>query len=78
MAEPLSRQHLGILLTIAGSVLLAFSVRVKRQYTGPMAKVVDNLKQQDHELVEPTEASIVRPLFWAGLSFIAAGSLLQW
>lgn len=74
----LARQHIGIFLTIAGTVLLAFSVRDKRQYFGNMQKVADRLKEENRELVEPTETTVVRRLFWAGLGFVAVGTLLQW
>jgi hypothetical protein len=45
---------------------------------GEMANVVDKMKRQDSKLLEPTETRIVRPLFWAGLSSIAVGTVLQW
>jgi predicted thioredoxin/glutaredoxin len=74
----LTRQHVGILLTIAGTVLLAFSVRVKRQYSGQMARVADKLKEREPGLVELTETNIVRSMFWAGLTSVAIGTLLEW
>ena len=73
-----AREHIGIVLTIAGTVLLAFSVRIKRQYTGPMAKVADRLKEGNPDLIEPVETRIVRGMFWAGLASVAVGALLQW
>jgi hypothetical protein len=74
----LTRQHIGILLTIAGTVLLARSVKVRRQYSGHMANVVDKLKGRDPDLVEPTETYIARGLFWRGLLLVAIGTGLQW
>jgi predicted thioredoxin/glutaredoxin len=74
----LTRQHIGILLTIAGTVLLAFSVKVKRQYSGKMARVADKLKEREPALVELTETNIVRSMFWAGLASVAIGTLLEW
>ena len=68
--------HIGIVLTIFGTAFLAFSVKVKRQYVGEMAKIVDKLK--DGDTIEPTETSISRWQFWTGLALIAVGSLLQW
>ena len=72
----MTMQHIGIILSIIGTVLLAFSVKVKRQYGGEAAKAVDAAKLRDPSLVEPTETTIVRPLFWFGLALIALGSLL--
>jgi len=74
----LTREHIGILLTIAGTALLAFSVKVKRQYSGDMARVVDKLKKGGPDVVEPTETHIARGLFWAGLICVAIGAVLQW
>jgi len=71
----ITRQHLGIILTIIGTVFLAFSVRVTRQYKREMAKKVDRLKKDD---IEPTETSIILSLFWIGLGLVALGSALQW
>ena len=71
-----SRQHAGLVLTVAGTVLLAFSVGVSRQYKGKMARIADDLK--DPTMIEPTETRISRPLFWGGLVLVAVGTLLQW
>jgi hypothetical protein len=73
----ITMQHLGIILTVIGTGFLAFSVRISRQYQGELSKVSDRLKK-DHNLIEPTETSIVRSLFWIGLGFVALGSALQW
>lgn len=74
----ITRGHAGIVLTVIGTVCLALSVKVKRQYEGEMAKVVDKLKKEKPDLIEPTETYIVRKLFWIGLICIAVSSLLQW
>jgi hypothetical protein len=71
----ITRQHLGIILTIIGTVFLGFSVGVTRQYKGEMAKKVARLKKESIEL---TETSINRSLFWIGLGLVALGSALQW
>ena len=73
----LTRQHFGIITTIVGTILLAFSLRIKRQYTGEVAKAVDDTKRQNN-LLEPTETYIARWLFWLGLTCVAMGSALQW
>jgi hypothetical protein len=75
----LTRQHVGILLTIAGTAFLAFSVNVKRQYgdKGPLREAVDRAKREGN-LMELTETSISVRLFWTGLLCVAVGTLLQW
>jgi hypothetical protein len=74
----ISREHIGIILTILGTVLVAFSVRIKRQYDKELRKVADEAKTRHPDLVEPTETYIVRSLFWIGLILVAVGSALQW
>lgn len=74
----ITMSQIGLILVVVGTILLAFSVKVKRQYSGKIAAEVDSMKKNSHELVEPTETTIVRPLFWLGLFFNAVGSLLQW
>ena len=71
----ITRQHIGIILTIIGTGFLAFSVRVTRQYQGEMAKEVARFKKDSIEL---TQTSINRSLFWIGLGLVALGSALQW
>ena len=77
MCINISKQQFGIILTIMGTILLAFSVKVKRQYTGDLAKDVDN-KKKNLDLIEHSETYIVQWLFWFGLFFVALGSMLQW
>ena len=72
----ITRQRFGIILVVIGTVLLARSTKVKRQYEGGMAKFVNEKKGKD--LIEPTEVSIVQSRFRSGLFLIAAGSFLQW
>lgn len=72
------RQHIGIIATIVGTVLLAFSIGTKRQYQGQLARVLDQFKQTNPGFLEPTETHIVRWMFWAGLVLVALGSGLQW
>ena len=74
----MTSKHLGIILTIIGTFSLTFSVRIKRQYGEGIDKVLDKLKKENPELIEPTETYIVRKYFWFGLVCIALGSLLQW
>ena len=58
--------------------MLAFSVRVTPHYEGPAREAVERAKRIDRKLFSPTEAHIVRPLFWAGLGLIGIGAVLQW
>jgi hypothetical protein len=74
----ITRERLGIIILVAGTAFLAFSVRVRRQYHGEPARVVDELKRQQPDLIEPTDTYISRPMFWAGLALVAIGSALQW
>jgi hypothetical protein len=41
-----------------------------------LAKAADSLKSPD--MIEPTETYVSRPLFRAGLTLVAIGTLLQW
>jgi hypothetical protein len=74
----MTRPHLGTLPAVLGTVLLAFSVKVRRQYGegGPLREVADRAKRDGY--TELTETTIARGLFWAGLVCVALGSLLQW
>lgn len=74
----ITRQQVGIIVVVVGTVFLAFSVRVKRQYHGKAASDLDAIKQKNPDLIEPTETYINRYLFWAGLVLVASGSALQW
>jgi len=74
-----TRQHLGIIFVVAGTAFLAFSVRVKRQPHDEFASVVDALKKKyGNDILELTDTSINRFMFWFGLVLVALGSLLQW
>jgi hypothetical protein len=70
----LTRQHIGIVSTIVGTVFLAFSAQTKRQYDGKVGKFVDGEKHRNSELLALTETYIVRRLFWVGLILVALGS----
>ena len=74
----ITRQQVGLLLTILGAIFLAFSVRTRSQYEGETAEAVKKAKKIDPSLFEPTETYIVRALFWGGLVLVSLGSLLQW
>lgn len=74
---PITLPQVGIVLTIIGTIFLALSVKVKRQYE-EIAKAVDKEKKENPNIIETTETSIDHILFWAGLIFIAIGALCQW
>ncbi len=74
----MTTEQVGIVIVVAGTVLLALSVKVNRQYRGQLGKMVDNLKKKDSDFIEPSETRIVRPMFWSGLLLVAIGSILQW
>lgn len=78
MESCITRQQVGLLLTLAGTAALAFSVQTKRIYEDEMGKVVDKAKKSNPKLFEPTETYIVRWLFRGGLALVALGTLLQW
>ncbi len=46
------RRRLGLILVVAGTIILAFSVQTKRQYVGGMAKVIDRMKKDDPSFLE--------------------------
>ena len=69
----LSLSRIGIILTVIGTVLLAYSVKI----TEPDGFVwMSNTK--DGKDVTPTFTSIVLWRFYIGLALVAVGSLLQW
>ena len=74
----ISRQQVGLLLTVCGAFALAFAVRTRSQYSGEQKDVIDFIKKADPSFWEPTEVTIVRPLLWGGLVLISIGTLLQW
>jgi len=45
MVDHLTIEHIGIIAVIIGTVLLAFSLKVKRMYQEDAANVVDELKK---------------------------------
>ncbi len=70
-------RQFGILLVIAGTAFLAFSVRTKKQHeSGPYLEVAKRAAKMG--MIQTTETTIDRRLFWPGLLLVAIGSLLQW
>ena len=80
------RQHIGILLTIAGTIVLAYSLRITSQFglgsfvdEGGNINIVPNDGEEDtKKAIFPTYTYINRWLFRGGLLLVALGSLLQW
>ena len=72
----ISREHIGLISVVIGTIWLAFSLVIRRQYIDDLGKIVDRKKL--NSLIEPTEITICRWKFWIGLLFIAGGTLLQW
>ena len=70
-------QHLGLLLVIAGTVPVAFSVHPKNQYDKDLMKDIKRSPLRK-SLISPTEVTTIRSLLWGGLVLIALGTLAQW
>ena len=75
--DMLTRQNISIVLTIIGTFLIAYSVRSKRQYKGKLAKVVDKIKKENPDYIEPTETHINNKMIYFGLGLIVIGAALQ-
>jgi len=69
----ISKQHLGILISLAGTFILAFSVKVKKQKGYGIQTIGD-----DDYVIAVNESMIDIKLFWVGLACLAIGSVLQW
>ena len=78
MELSISRQQLGLILTVLGTAAMGFSLRTQGQYEGDAVKAVKKAKQKHTGLFVPTETHIIRPLFWGGLGLVALGAILQW
>jgi hypothetical protein len=75
----MTRQHIGLLLTVIGAALLAFSVSVKSLYGGtPETRAVREAKKRNPGLLLPTEARNLGWFIWSGLLLIFVGAYLQW
>lgn len=73
----MTRQHIGIVLTVAGTFCLAFSVKVKGQLGRDLKRDLASTIRRLN-LVGITETTINPWLFWFGLLLIAVGAGLQW
>jgi hypothetical protein len=78
--------HIGIIITIIGTILLAFSLRIQSQFglgtfvdeAGDIAVVPNDGEEDTKKAIFPTYTYINKWLFWGGLFLVAVGSLLQW
>jgi hypothetical protein len=75
--ELMTRQHLGIVISVVGALCLAFTTRVKRQYQGEMGRTADKLKKGAN-LIEPTETSTRKWLLIVGIILVVVGTLVAW
>jgi hypothetical protein len=77
-------KHWGIILTVLGTILLAFSIRIKSSVAKDASfirKSIEERQKKEHkemDLIWPSETWINRTFFWSGLFCIAIGALLQW
>jgi len=62
--------HVGIIVTVLGTVLMAFSLKIIKQYSFEV--------RTDKDKISPTQTEINKWLFWTGLFCIAMGSFFQW
>lgn len=78
-------EHVGILLAVLGTVLLAFAVKIENKHTlsaqnkkekEAARKLVADA--EDGTYLEPSIVLIDKMLFRFGLACVAIGSLMQW
>jgi Ca2+/Na+ antiporter len=65
---------ISVLFGLAGAYFLAFSLRIKTQYSKDIAEMIG---AKDKELLIPTEVSQRHKLFWWGFAFITIAALIQ-
>jgi hypothetical protein len=71
-------RHWGILISILGTVLLAFSLKSENQYSKHQNRIEIEKWAKSNDGFLPTYTRIDNRLFYIGLALIAIGSLLQW
>ncbi|PYN92245.1 MAG: hypothetical protein DMD91_32620 [Candidatus Rokuibacteriota bacterium] len=78
----MTRQHLGIVLVIVGTVLLAFAVKVRSsrgRIDTSAAQVTLFTSSGASSRRRQRRSATIRPwLQWGGLGLLALGSALQW
>ena len=73
MNNLLTWQHMGIIITVIGTICLAFSVRIIEQKGGG-----GYVEDEEGNKIKVIGGYIRRKLFWFGLLFIAIGTIMQW
>ena len=73
----LTCQQIGLLFTLAGTVALAFSIRVKNGDKGDPVRKLIAVSKQKLLLTEPSDIQIIRLRFYGGLTLIFIGTMLQ-
>jgi hypothetical protein len=74
----ISRQQIGLGLVLVGTVMVAYSVRIKDQYgDGPMGDAVKRAQERDPNIFAPADIKMNVAIFRVGLGLIIVGTLLQ-
>jgi|RhiMethySRZTD1v2_1073278.scaffolds.fasta_scaffold207328_2 hypothetical protein len=78
----ITRQRVGLILVIFGTVIVAYSIKSKDRWEGD-EHTRDVLKRNPgrselKDVFEPTETRINQGLLRMGLTIVAVGTLLQW
>ena len=74
----ISRQQIGLGLVLAGTFMVAYSVRIKDQYgDGPMADAVKQAQKRYPNIFAPADVKMNVAVFRGGLALIFVGTLLQ-
>jgi hypothetical protein len=69
----LTYPHIGIIITVIGTICLAFSVRIIEQKGGG-----GFVEDGEGNRIKVIGGYIRRELFWIGLFLIAMGTIMQW
>ena len=69
----LTRQHIGIIITVIGTICLAFSVKIIEQKGGG-GYLIDGEGNE----IKVIGGYIRKYYFWIGLLLIAIGTIMQW
>lgn len=73
----ITRQHLGLIIVILGTIALAFSVKTEEQHESDR-KEAEKRNPHMEKLWSPVRVTVRRYLFYGGLLAIAIGTLMQW
>jgi hypothetical protein len=77
--------HIGLILTVIGTGLLAYAVRIENKWTLSAKTKAEKkhyedivTRAEDGTYKEPTIVFINKYMFYIGLMSIATGTLMQW